>query len=65
MGFLHLPVLAMNEDVIRGIRARVEQCRRLAGMINHPEARQTLLQMAMDGEEDIKRLEAETQPEKS
>jgi hypothetical protein len=55
----------MNDDVIRGIRARVEQCRRLAGMINHPEARQTLLQMAKDGEEDIKRLEAETQPEKS
>jgi len=51
----------MNDDVIQGIRARVEQCRRLAAMINHPEARQTLLQMAKDGEEDIKRLEAEEQ----
>lgn len=54
----------MNNDVIEGIRARVAQCRRLAAMINHPEARQTLLQMAKDGDEDIKRLEAELQPEK-
>jgi len=30
-------------------------------MINHPEARQTLLQMASDGEADLKRLEAEQQ----
>lgn len=54
----------MNDDVIQGIRARVEQCRRLAGMINHPEARQILLEMAQDGEADIKRLEAnrETDP---
>lgn len=43
----------MSEDVIQGIRARIEQCRRLATMINHPEARQTLLQMALDGEADI------------
>ena len=49
----------MSNEVIQGIRARVEQCRRLASMINHPEARQTLLQMAQDGEEDIQRLEAE------
>lgn len=49
----------MNDDVISGIRRRVEQCRRLAGLINHTEARQTLLQMAEDGEADIKRLEGE------
>jgi hypothetical protein len=55
----------MNDDVIQGIRSRVEQCRRLAAMINHPDARQTLLQMADDGEEDIKRLETEGQPRKA
>ena len=49
----------MNDDVIRGMRNRVEQCRRLAAMITHPEARETLLRMAAEGDEDIKRLEAE------
>ena len=49
----------MNDDVIRGMRNRVEQCRRLAAMITHPEARETLLRMARDAEEDIARLEAE------
>ena len=49
----------MNEDVIRGIRGRVEQCRRLASMINHPEARETLLQMAREGDADIQRLQEE------
>lgn len=57
--------MAVNDQVIQGIRARVEQCRRLASMINHPEARQTLLQMAQDGEADIQRLKAETQSAKS
>ena len=49
----------MNDDVIRGMRNRVEQCRRLAAMITHPEARETLLRMASEGEADIARLEAE------
>jgi hypothetical protein len=48
-----------SDDVIQGMRRRVEQCRRLAEMISHPGARETLLQMAREGEEDIKRLEAE------
>jgi len=51
--------VGMNDDVISGIRRRVEQCRRLAGLINHAEARQTLLQMANEGEADIKRLQDE------
>jgi hypothetical protein len=38
------------------MRNRVEQCRRLASMINHPEAREILLKMARDGEADIERL---------
>ena len=41
------------------MRNRVEQCRRLASMITHPEARETLLRMAREGEEDIARLEAD------
>lgn len=49
----------MNDDVIRGMRNRAEQCRRLASMITHPEARETLLRMASEAEEDIERLEAE------
>ena len=49
----------MQNDVIRGMRNRVEQCRRLASMINHPEAREVLLRMASDGEKDIERLESE------
>jgi hypothetical protein len=49
----------MNDDVIRGMRNRVEQCRRLASMITHPEARETLLRMAAEGEADINRLEAD------
>jgi hypothetical protein len=46
-------------DVIQGMRNRVEQCRRLASMINHPEAREILLKMAREGEADIERLLAE------
>jgi hypothetical protein len=49
----------MNPDeLIQKMRARVEQCRRLAEMIHSPDARKTLLQMADEGEADIKKLEA-------
>lgn len=41
------------------MRARVEQCRRLADMTHNREMRDTLLQMARDGEADIRKLEAE------
>ena len=50
-------------DVIQGMRRRVEQCRRLASMINHPEARETLLKMAREGEADIERLMAQQNPQ--
>jgi hypothetical protein len=49
----------MSEELIQHMRERVEKCRWLAQMINHPEGKQTLLQMAEDGEADIKKLEAE------
>jgi len=40
------------------MRARVEQCRRLAEMITDERAVAILKQMAEDGEADLKRLEA-------
>jgi hypothetical protein len=49
----------MSDEVIAHIRARVEQCRRLAKMIGNEDARKTLLQMAEDAEDDIRRLEAD------
>lgn len=49
----------MVSEVIQSMRNRVEQCRRLANMINHPEAREILLKMARDGEADIARLQTE------
>jgi hypothetical protein len=48
----------MSDELIANIQARVEQCRRLAKMIGNEDARKTLLQMAEDAEEDIRRLQA-------
>ena len=49
----------MSAELIKHMRARVEKCRWLASMINHPEGKKALLQMAEDGEADIRKLEAE------
>jgi hypothetical protein len=49
----------MSAELIQNMRARVEKCRWLASMINHPEGKKTLLQMAEEGEADIRKLEAE------
>lgn len=43
------------------MRARVEQCRRLANMITDEKAAAVLRQMAEQGEADIARLETQTQ----
>jgi hypothetical protein len=48
----------MSEDVIAHMRARIEQCRRLAKYINDPRTTEALLKMAEDGEADIERLQA-------
>ena len=45
--------------MISHMRARVEQCRRLAEMITDERAAAVLKQMAEDGEADLKRLETE------
>lgn len=46
-------------DVIANIRARVEQCRRLADMMIDRDTAAILRQMADEGERDVRRLEAE------
>jgi hypothetical protein len=49
----------MSTELIQNMRQRVAKCRWLASMINHPEGKKVLLQMAAEGEADIKKLEAE------
>jgi hypothetical protein len=56
--FIHSGAVERDE-LIRKMRARVEQCRRLADSIGNPEARRTLLHMADEGEADIRKLEVE------
>ena len=46
-----------NQDVIENIRHRVARCRRLAAQITDQRAIDALLAMAVEGEEDIRRLE--------
>ena len=44
-----------TNELIRHVRARVEQCRRLAKYINDPRTTEALLKMAEEGEADIAR----------
>jgi hypothetical protein len=46
-----------RDELIAKMRNRVEQCRRLANAISSPVARKTLLDMAEEGEADIRKLE--------
>lgn len=50
-----------DAEVIENMKARVAQCRRLAQLIHNPEAVRMLLEMADQGEVDIKKLEAEAE----
>jgi hypothetical protein len=50
----------MGDNLIEHMRARVAQCRRLAGSIGNDEARKVLLEMAESGEADIRELEEKT-----
>lgn len=49
-------MLIEREELIRKMRGRVEQCRRLAKASTDPAIATTLRQMADEGEADIKRL---------
>ncbi len=46
----------MIENVIRGMRSRIERCRRLADRVNDPEVSRELLEMADEGEAAIKQM---------
>jgi len=46
-------------ELIKKMRARVEQARRLAKYINDKRTTEALLQMAEEGEADIRKLEEE------
>ena len=50
---------AMSAELITNMRARIEQCRRLAKYINDPRTTKALLRMAEEGEADLRKLEAE------
>ena len=49
----------MSDELKINMRARIEQCRRLAKYVNDPRTTDALLRMADDGEADLARLEAE------
>jgi hypothetical protein len=49
----------MSAELITNMRARIEQCRRLAKYINDPRTTEALLRMAEEGEADLRKLEAE------
>ena len=46
-------------ELIKKMRARVEQARRLAEYVNDPRTTEALLLMAQEGEADIRKLEEE------
>jgi len=48
-----------QEDLIRKMRNRVAQCRRLADMMTDAHTRAVLLKMADEGEADLRKFEAE------
>ena len=48
----------LNDDLIKHIRGRIEKCRRLASSIADETAQRALLDMAAEGEADLRRLEA-------
>jgi len=50
----------MSAELITNMRARIDQCRRLAKYINDPRTTEALLKMAEEGEADLRKLEAES-----
>ena len=48
---------------MRKMKARVAQARRLASYVNDPCTTKILLQMAEEGEADVRRLEADDRAE--
>ena len=46
-----------DDQILANMRARIAQCRRLAKLLHNPEAVRMLLEMAEQGEADVKKLE--------
>jgi hypothetical protein len=53
---------SMSEDVIRQMRARVLQCRRLARLTHDEQVAKQLKAMADEIEADVARLESDQRP---
>ena len=49
----------MDEDIISHIRSRVDRCRRLAASTTDKQVAAVLLQMAAEGEADLRKLSEE------
>ena len=47
----------MSDELKKHMRARIDQCRRLAKYINDPRTTEALLRMADEGEADLRKLE--------
>jgi hypothetical protein len=47
----------MSEDIIEKMRARIEQCRRLAGYVTDEHTKRVLTQMAEEAEADLRQFE--------
>ena len=54
----------MDAQIVAKMRARIEQCRRLADTITDPRAARILLQMAEEGEADLARMQADEEASK-
>ena len=48
----------MDEQTIANMRTRIERCRRLASQTSDEQTAKILRDMADEGEEDLRRLEA-------
>ena len=48
-----------DDDLVAKMRARVAQCRRLADYVNDEVTRRVLMQMADEGESDLRKFETD------
>ena len=48
----------MDAQIVAKMRARIEQCRRVADTITDPRAARILLQMAEEGEADLAKMQS-------
>lgn len=51
-------IAKVDDELLENMRDRIDRCRRLASLNNDQRTSAALLEMAADGEDDLKRLEA-------